>query len=310
MKILVTGGAGFIGGKIATALISDGHDVTVIDNLKTSSRSGVAKRARFIEIGAESPHLPALLGDCRFNAILHAGGQSSGEIGEKHPLNDVHWNVVSTLNLLALAEARGIKKFLYASSMGVYGLLKQAAPLSEEDGGQPISIYGAGKLASETYMAAFARRGITTVSLRMFNVYGPGQNMDNQLQGMLSIYLSQLMRAKKVEVRGSLERVRDFVYIDDVADAWKRALYNDHLPTGFHVYNVASGVGMSVREALGIFKEICGDFEIRVQNSTPRDQMVTVANISKIKTELGWTPKTDLRSGLAQFWRWAKGGTL
>lgn len=308
MNILVTGGAGFIGSKIAASLLADGHQITVVDNLKTGRHGGVVKGARFVEIGAESPELPTLLGDLRFDAVVHAGGQSSGEIGEKRPLDDIQWNVVSTLNLLTLAEAHGIKRFLYASSMGVYGLVKPGEPLREEDGGQPISIYGAGKQASETYLSVFAKRGITTISLRMFNVYGPGQNMDNQLQGMLSIYLSQLLRTGKVAVRGSLDRIRDFVYIDDVVGAWKCALTSDRPSAGFHPYNVASGVGMSVREALAVLKDIRGDFEVEVQAGTPQDQMSVVADVSKIREELGWTPKTDLRTGLSEFWRWAKDG--
>ena len=306
MKLLVTGGAGFIGGRVAKSLRDDGHEITVVDNLSTGFVQNVPDGCELVEMGAEDPRLRSRLASKKLDAILHAGGQASGEIGEQRPLDDVHWNVVSAVNLLSLAEACGIERFIYASSMGVYGLHNSDLPLKEEDAGHPISVYGTGKQASEAYMATYAQRGLTTISLRMFNVYGPGQNMENQLQGMLSIYVSQLIRGRHLVVRGSLERVRDFVYIDDVVAAWKAALLANPVP-GFRAYNVASGVGSSVSVVISTLKEIVGEFEVEIQEATPMDQVRTVGCIKKIGAEFGWTPFIDLRTGLERFWDWASG---
>ncbi len=237
--------------------------------------------------------------------LLTAGGQSSGEISERRPRDDFQWNVASTLNLLVIAERLKIKKFVYASSMGIYGECKKET-FREEDAGRPISIYGAGKLAAETYLGTFASRGMTNISLRMFNVYGPGQNLENQLQGMVSIFLSQLLQTGRVMVRGSLERVRDFVYIDDIVSAWRKSIYTDALAEGFYAFNVGSGVGTTVGRLLEIFKQFAGSFDIEVTGGTPKDQFATISCNTKIRNALGWEPKVGLEEGLHRFWEWGR----
>ena len=305
MKILVTGAAGFIGSKLAYRLIRDGHEVLVIDNLSTGKKENVPAGARFIESCASSPSILDAISEFRADVIAHCGGQSSGEISEKRPRDDIQWNVVSTLNLLTIAERLGIKKFVCASSMGVYGECKSEV-LREEDSGQPISIYGAGKLAAEVYLNTFSKRGMTNISLRMFNVYGPGQNLENQLQGMVSIFLAQLLRSGRVVVRGSLARVRDFVYIDDVVSAWCKAIYTDALASGFYAFNVGSGVGATVGELLENVKRFAGDFEIEVTGCTPKDQFAAVSCNGRIREVLGWEPRIALTEGLERFWEWGR----
>ncbi|APJ04581.1 NAD-dependent epimerase/dehydratase family protein [Silvanigrella aquatica] len=307
MEILLTGGAGFIGAKVCEKLINIGHNVTIIDNMSTGLIDNINKQVNFIECGAESRLIHEKLNKFKFDAILHIGGQSSGEIGERNPLNDIQWNVVSTLNLLDYASKNNIYKFIYASSVGVYGtaMKSQNELLVENTAGNPISVYGTGKLSSEKYIDTYVKRGLVAFSLRMFNVYGPGQNMDNPDQGMISIYLSQLIKNKKLQVKGSLQRVRDFIYIDDVVNAWILALnYSDQTPI-HHKINIGSGTGVTIEHITSLLKNYFGNYPLEVLSSTPADQTYTIANIENAKKILSWSPEVDLEYGLAHFYKWA-----
>ncbi|WP_158999119.1 NAD-dependent epimerase/dehydratase family protein [Pigmentibacter ruber] len=307
MEILLTGGAGFIGSKVCEKLLTIGHSVTIIDNMSTGLKNNISNKVNLIECGAESSLIHEKLRKFKFDAILHIGGQSSGEIGERNPLNDVHWNVVSTLNLLDYASKNNIKKFIYASSVGVYGsaLKSRNELLVEDDAGNPISVYGTGKIVAEKYIDTYVKRGLVAFSLRMFNVYGPGQNMQNPDQGMISIYLAQLIKNKKLQVKGSLQRIRDFVYIDDVVNAWIHALnFSDQTPEHYKL-NIGSGKGYSVEHVIELLKHYFGEYPLEVLSSTPGDQTYTIANISKAKEILSWTPEVDLEQGLAHFYNWA-----
>ena len=306
MKILVTGGAGFIGSKLSATLLNRGHEVVALDNMATGLKTNLDPRAKFFEIGAESPRIFELLKDLKFDAIAHLGGNSSGEIGELNPIHDVNWNVASTLNLLSFAQIFGIKKFVYASSMGVYGQPEGMAPIQESTVCAPISIYGTGKICAENYLKLFAQRGIETLALRMFNVYGPGQNLSNPRQGMISIYMEQRLRGPKVVVKGSLDRVRDFVYIDDVVDAWTTALECSSA-LGFASLNIATGVSSTVRDVLGHLESCAGPTEIEVQDPTPADQRAVVGSPILIMKTLNWRPKTELSEGISKMWSWANG---
>jgi UDP-glucose 4-epimerase len=305
MRILVTGGAGFIGGKLSVNLLNRGHDVVVIDNMATGLKTNLDPRANFFEIGAESPTIFDLLKGFKFDAIAHLGGNSSGEIGELNPVHDVHWNVASTLNLLSFSQKFGISKFVYASSMGVYGQPDGFAPLLESSVCAPISIYGAGKICAENYLKLYAQRGIDTLALRMFNVYGPGQNLSNPKQGMISIYMEQRLKSPKVVVKGSLDRLRDFVYIDDVVDAWTKALEGSPV-RGFAALNLATGIASTVRDVLGHLESVAGPTDIEVHDPTPADQRAVVGSPILAMKILNWQSNTGLSEGISKMWKWAK----
>ena len=305
MRVLVTGGAGFIGSKVATHLLNRGHQLLLCDNMATGCRTNIDPRARFIEVGAESPKLHQEMKSFGVEAVAHIGGNSSGEMGEIDPLSDIRWNVESTLNLLHAAEKLKIRRFVYASSMGVYGQPSEGQKLCEVDSGRPISVYGTGKLCSEAYLAAFASRGIGCIALRMFNVYGPGQNMANPRQGMVSNYMDQLLRGPKVIVRGSLERILDFVYIDDVVRGWELAIERSGLVDGFHAVNISTGVGSKVSEVLELMGEYAGGIEIEIQGATPADQRAVIGDNALARKFLGWQPQFAVAEGLRNMWDWA-----
>lgn len=222
---LVTGGAGFIGSCLIRRLLKEGHKVTTIDNLTTGFKSNIPKNINFIKGNCGDPKTYKKIAKTKFDAIFHVAGQSSGEISFDDPVYDINANTTSTILLLKYALKSRCKRFIFASTMSVYGS-KPDKPVKEIDNTEPESFYGNSKLASENYLRIYQKYGIKYTSLRLFNVYGPGQNMKNLKQGMVSIYLSQMINNGKIHVKGSPLRYRDFVYIDDVIYYFMECLRN------------------------------------------------------------------------------------
>jgi UDP-glucose 4-epimerase len=306
---LVTGAGGFIGSKLAEKLINQGHFVVSIDNLSTGNLRNVPKGVKLIEGDCQDPKVISQLNAYSFDAIFHIAGQSSGEISFEDPIYDLQTNTQSTLMLLKFCLENKCNRFIYASTMSVYGD-QEIIPAIESSPTFPKSLYGVGKLASEHYLRIYAGYGISTTCLRLFNVYGPGQNLENLKQGMVSIFLAQALQNKKIVVKGSLERFRDFVFIDDVVQAF---IMMDTLPSpsDYHVFNVCSGRKTTVAELLSIIKDIMGeDVEIIVEGNTKGDQFGITGAYSQLHQAVGWQPKTSLELGLKQMFNWAKNFNL
>ncbi|MGG7048322.1 MULTISPECIES: NAD-dependent epimerase/dehydratase family protein [unclassified Campylobacter] len=307
MKFLVTGGAGFIGGALAKRLLLQGDEVYIIDNLKTGYLSNVTKGAIFINGDFSNDEIICKLNDLRFDGIYHIGGQSSGEISFEDPEYDIQTNTVSTLKLLQYAVKNKIPKFIYASTMSVYGEQDGKERFSETDKTNPKSFYAVGKLASEKYMDIFSKHfGIKCVSLRYFNVYGPGQNLQNLKQGMVSIYLKQFLddSFKRVIVKGDLARFRDLVYIDDVVsvtiDAMQKDIYDNQ------ILNVGTGKKTTVGEILELIRKVTKSTkQIEVQSGTPGDQFGIYADNSKLMS-LYKKPIVEFEIGLKNMIEWIK----
>ena len=247
-RYLVTGGAGFIGSWVARELLNRGDSVLIIDNLSTGFKENIPLGADFIQSDCQNSSIYDELAGEKFDAIMHIAGQSSGEISFSDPAYDLRSNAESTLHLLKYALNIGCKRFLYASTMSVYGQPASDEPVSEDDQCSPISFYAVGKIASEQYLKIYQKYGIQPTALRLFNVYGPGQNLDNLRQGMLSIYLAQMIRNKKIIVKGSLDRFRDFIYIDDVVKSFLLCLDNPKTIGG--IFNIGTGVKTTVNDLL------------------------------------------------------------
>jgi UDP-glucose 4-epimerase len=238
---------------------------------------------------------------------MHFGGQSSGEVSHEDPLLDFDVNARGTLLLLRWCERHGIKRVLFPSSQTVYG--PSIGPLVEDAPKDFHSFYGASKSAAEGYLNLFGRRGGAPTIFRLFNVYGPGQNLANLRQGMVSIYLAFLLKGAPILVKGPLERFRDFVYVDDVVDVWLKAL---ETPASYgRTYNVGSGRKTSVRELLDGLTEAYGcapeAYPIVQAEGTPGDIAGNFADISRARRELGWEPRVDLPEGLRRMVAWAQG---
>lgn len=305
-KYLVTGGAGFIGSAISKKLIRLGHEVTLVDDLSTGSRDNVPEEATFMELDlSDSKFVDKLpLSSGRFDAVCHLAAQSSGPQSRKMPHLDLQVNAASTLLLSRWCIDNGINRFLYASSMAVYGN-PSVLPVTEDTACIPVSYYGVSKLTSENILRLAEKEGLCTTSFRMFSVYGPGQNLSNRDQGMLSIYLSYLLDGSVLPVTGSLDRFRDFVYIDDVVDIWINAIMLDETPS--NVYNIGSGNKTTVRELIGRLidaLELSGDYPVRELETERSDQIGLFADIMRSKSELGFAPRISLDRGIQNMIRY------
>ena len=300
-KVLITGVAGFIGSKIAYRFIEEGYQVVGVDDLSGGKIDNIPREVDFIQGDlAAKKTFNNIPGDC--SRVLHLAGQSSGEISFDDPVLDLQKNAISTLNLIDYGIKNSINSILYASSMSVYGSVDDK-PVKEIDNTQPLSCYGVGKLAGEGYLKIYQKQ-LPFVSLRMFNVYGPGQDMDNLRQGMVSIYLAQALKNHKIDVKGSANRFRDFIFIDDVVEAWFR-LSNEPKAYG-QTLNLATGRRTTVYDLLEKICQSVPGCEYFIKGSTPGDQNGIYANISELNKYIDTGKFLSLDNGLEKFVKWEK----
>ena len=304
---LVTGGAGFIGSHIARHLVQRGDEVVVVDNVSTGFEENIPPGVHFVNMDLSRPEEFERIPKWRYEAVCHLAAQTSGEISHEIPGQDLTTNALGTLMLLDWCQRHQVSRFLYASSMAVYGLA-ESMPVKENDRLDPYSFYGISKQAAEHYVRQYSRRGMDTTVFRLFNVYGPGQNLSNMKQGMVSIYLAFLKMGQPILVRGSLDRFRDFIYIDDVVQAWMTALHN---PRSYsQVYNLGSGRKTLVREILAELIRAWGhdtkSYPTQQGDGTPGDQFGIYADITLLRQDLGWEPCVTLPVGLGRMAIWAK----
>jgi UDP-glucose 4-epimerase len=304
-SILITGIAGFIGSHVASRFLREGYSVVGVDDLSGGRIENVPAGVEFIEGDlAEKSTLSRIPKGCR--KILHLAGQSSGEISFDDPVADLEKNTVSTLSLIRYGIENTVERFLYASSMSVYGTVDDA-PVPETQVCAPLSCYGVGKYASEGYLRVYQSK-LPFVILRMFNVYGPGQDMRNLRQGMVSIFLSQALATGKIEVKGTVDRFRDIIYIDDVVEAWYRAA--TRVQAIGQTFNVATGVKTTVGSLLEKICVLVPGASFYVQGATPGDQSGVFADVSRMGSALDLRSFTPLDAGLLKFVEWAKSAEL
>jgi len=303
MHALVTGGAGFIGSHLSKKLIEAGAMVTIIDNLSTGFDSNLPLESEFRLIDLTDNDFTKSL-PRSITHVFHLAAQSSGEISFENPRYDIEINAISTLELLKWSLRNRVKKFIFTSSMNVYGQV-QDKPINEDCLVNPESFYAVGKIASENYIKIFSDLGLNSTILRLFNVYGPGQNLENLKQGMLSIYTAYILRNEPVLVKGSLDRFRDFIYIDDVIDALIKTIdYNKK----YDIFNICTGTRTSVKEALDalFFTFNKSNYKIINVDQTPRDQFGIYGSNKKAKNLLGWQPQIELKQGLLNIYKFIK----
>lgn len=299
MKILITGGAGFIGFSLAKKL-KEGHDVTLLD---FSSRWKDCHH-EFKTYSADISNYESLSNlDNDFDVVFHLAAQSSGYISLIKPEEDADWNAKGTLNICSFCRSTGVKKIAYTSSMAVYG---EGDALTEDVPTNPISNYGVSKLAGELYIRVFQQYGLNHTIFRLFNTYGPGQDLSNLRQGMASIYLAQAIAGNEIKVTGSLDRYRDCVYIDDVTSALETALLEI---TDNETYNVGTGVPTTVSELINTILDVHDEpsegFTIVNIGSHDGDQHGNYSNPMKLKS-IGWEPLTALKDGIRTFYTTTK----
>jgi UDP-glucose 4-epimerase len=299
-KVLITGVAGFIAAHVALRFLKEGFQVVGVDDFSSGRPENVPGGVQFIQGDlADTATIARIPGDCQ--VILHLAGQSSGEISFDDPLADLGKNTVSTLNLIHYGIRHQVRRLVYASSMSVYGAVEEQ-PIVETHICSPLSCYGVGKLAAEGYLRVYQKQ-LPFVALRMFNVYGPGQDMSNLRQGMVSIYLAQAMASGRIEVKGGTGRYRDFIFIDDVVEAWYQAVVRAEAQN--QAINVGTGVKTTVGELLQRICALVPNSEYFVKGGTPGDQAGIYADTSYLRQCLDMTSFTSLDRGLESFVEWA-----
>lgn len=298
---LVTGAAGFIGSALADKLIKMGNRVVTIDNLSTGKVENIPQKCEFIEGDTSDSRIIDKLyhGKYNFDAIFHIAGQSSGEVSFENPAYYLSTNTMSTLFLLDFAKKCNIKKFIYASSMSIYGEHKEEL-VNEESEKIPKSFYAVGKYASENYMRIYSAFGIQCTALRFFNVYGIGQNLDNLKQGMASIYLAMALNDNHIVVKGSKDRFRDFVYIDDVIEACLKTLLLNKSEL-FNYYNISNKRKIKVEYIIELIQKQLPKTTVEYVEGTPGDQFGIYGENMKAIKELNWEPVVNFESGMKKF---------
>jgi UDP-glucose 4-epimerase len=305
-RVLVTGGAGFIGGHLAHALVARGDEIVVLDDLSTGDRDNVPDGATLVEGDVADASTVDGLFEEGYDAVLHVAGQASIFRSFERPERDLRTNVVGTLNVLQACLAARVPRLVYASSMTVYGE-PERVPTPEDTPCVPRSYYGVTKYAAERYVQIAGDRrdvelGVT--SLRMFNVYGERQRLDNPYQGVLAIFLGNAMRGEPITIHADGSQTRDFVYVGDVVDAWLRVL--DDPGTMGGVFNVGSGRETSIRELAETIRETAGaDEDFRFAPAQEGDIRRSAADVSALGAATAWSPRTRLGSGLARTLAWA-----
>ncbi len=295
MKVLVTGGAGFIGSHVVDRLVEEGHNVVVVDNLSSGKRKNINRAASLYKLDIQSGRLERVFRNERPNVVLHLAAQISVRRSVEDPVFDAQVNVLGTMNVLQQAVRHGTRKVVFSSSGGaIYGE-QETYPAPESHTTNPLSPYGISKLCSEHYLSYFQRiSGIQVVSLRYANVYGPRQDPEGEA-GVVAIFIQKMLNNEQPIINGNGRQTRDFIFVDDVAEANLAAMGQD----SHGVYNVGTGAETSVNELFRMLAEITGSTCKEVHGpAKPGEQMRSVIDPAKIRQELSWDPKVELADGL------------
>jgi len=306
-KVLVTGGAGFIGSHLVDRLLKNDFEVHVIDDLSTGKLKNIAHHQ-----GKENFHF--IKGDIQdldlvkkivkdLDAVFHEAALVSVPRSVENPVHTNEINVTGTLNLLKACADSGVKRFIHASSSSVYGET-ETLPNREDLNPQPISPYAVSKLAAESYVRVFYEvYGLETVCLRYFNVYGPRQTY-GPYSGVITIFINHLLSDQPPNVFGDGEQTRDFTNVQDTVESNMLALKRKSAVG--QVFNIATGVATTINQLAEMLQEIMGRTNLKVVYTSPRpgDIRHSYADISKAKRILGYEPKISLREGLTQLVEW------
>ena len=299
LKILVTGGAGFIASNIVDAYLQAGHQVVVMDNFFSGKRENLNPRARFYQVDIrDEKKVNEVFSRERPQVINHHAAQIDVRKSGQNPALDAEINILGTINLLKAAVAVGVKKFIFASSGGVmYGECSRENPPTEQVLAAPISPYGLSKLCGEKYIYYFAANyPINFLILRYGNVYGPRQDPHGEA-GVVAIFVGQMLKNKPVRIYGNGKQLRDYVYVGDVVRANLLALSRGKN----EVVNIGSGQPHSVRDIFFELSRIIGyRRKPRFYPPRPGELFCSTLNINQARRVLNFQPETTLAAGLRQ----------
>ncbi|MBZ9572629.1 GDP-mannose 4,6-dehydratase [Patescibacteria group bacterium] len=299
MKVIVTGGAGFIGSHLTDKLIEQRHQVIVIDNLSTGRKENLNPKVKFYKADICDSNISQIFRKEKPKVVFHFAAQIDVRKSVESPIEDAKINILGTLNILENCRKYKVKKFIFASSVGIYGEPK-ALPIEESHPLNPISPYPITKLAIEKYLHYYQSLGLNFVSLRYSNIYGPRQSSKGE-GGVVAIFIDRILKGKRPIIFGKGKQTRDFLYVNDAVEA---AILSLKASPG-SIYNVATNTEISIQGLLELLslklnKKIKPTFFPLRQGEIINSRIV----FSKIKKELGWEPKFDLENGLSRSIDW------
>jgi len=311
MKILVTGGAGFIGSNIVDALISRGHKVVVIDNLSTGEKDNINPKAKFYKIDIRDKKIADIFKKEKPQAVFHYAAQIDARASARDPMFDAEINVLGSINVLESAAKSGVKKIVFASSGGNLSSEETVLPTPEDKISLPASPYGAAKFSVEMYLHFFWRTyGMRYIALRLANVYGPRQSPHGEA-GVVAIFMNKMLRGEEPTIFGDGKQTRDYVYVGDVVRANLLALRSNKIGS----FNVGTAKETNTLSLFRKIKKLTGakirevhglptNQKNRSGGLLPGEQKRSVLSFKKIQREFGWRPIVTLDLGLKKTVEW------
>jgi len=316
-KVLVTGGAGFIGSHIVDLLLQKNYEVIVIDDLSSGKKINLNESVRCHQVDINSPVLKSIFEEEKPDYVCHQAAQISVSYSVRNPLIDAQHNIMGTLNLLKCAYDNNTKGIVFASSGGtVYGE-PDIFPINEETILNPSSPYGIAKMSSEYYLRFYCDYyNLNYISLRYGNVYGPRQDPHGEA-GVIAIFIRKMINGEIPTINGDGEYIRDYIYVEDVANACLLSIKNmlklakiykrNSMKSSFVAYNIGTGEGISVNQLFSFLREII-DFSMHADYGPPRpgDVRRNILECSMAKRNLGWEAKYNIQKGLQKTVEWFK----
>lgn len=302
MKVLITGGYGFIGSHVADRFSKEGYEVFIIDNLATGKKANVQVKHRGYVLDVQDPKCEEVFRAYRFDVVVHLAAQVSVSKSVVNPQLDAEANVVGLVNMLDLSVKYGVKRFLYASSAAVYGL-EGNIPHPEDDPAEPIAPYGISKYVNEIYANKWSELyKLSTIGFRFSNVYGPRQNHQGE-GGVVSIFINDSLNNRPLKLYGDGKQTRDFIYVEDVVDAMYRSVHS----TIEGVYNLSTNEAQSVNDLIEVLSKLQPN--IKVQQKPPRDKDILHSRLDNraIMHDLDWSPLYSFEEGIERTYAYFAG---
>jgi len=303
-KVLVTGGAGFIGSHVVDTLIDNGFEVVIVDNMVTGNKENLNPKAKLCEVDITSDELDKVFMEEKPDFVCHQAAQVNVRKSVEDPMFDAKTNVIGSINILECCKKHNVKKVVYASSGGARYGEPSKVPCDEKEEITPLCQYGITKHTVEHYIWLYNKLyGLPYVVLAYGNVYGPRQDPKGEA-GVICIFLTLIFEGKDCKIFGDGDQTRDYVYVGDVARANLLALQKDIPGEDF---NIGTGVPISVNDIVAKMKEITGKGNFVNVDEVPGEVRHIHLDISKAKEKLGWTPEFDFDKGLRETVKWFEG---
>lgn len=301
MKVLITGGYGFIGSHTAERLHKEGYKIYVIDNLSTGDKENLKIKHKFYRMDVKDRKCEEIFANNKFDMVIHFAAQIDAAMSQKKPCFDAENNILGLINMLTLSNMYNVKRFIFTSSAAVYGD-NVKIPLSEDEKCFPINPYGLSKLTGEKYCELWKNSyGLETVCLRLSNVYGPRQSIRGE-GSVFSSFMNSIFNERKLLIYGDGNQTRDFIYVEDVADA----VYKSMQFSISDVINISTNKQISINDLVDSLRKLHPSIEVEYTKARKGDILHSRLLNNKAVEELNWAPKYSLNEGMDRTYSWYK----